>query len=356
MTLYIYTGGQLEESQKRNNRIIYFDILNILACICVVFLHCNGIVHRYSTDTSWKTSLIFEVICYWAVPIFVMLSGATLLKYREKYDTKTFFKKRFTKVLIPWIIWSFIVYLTNKGDLDLIRFAKDFIYCRIESIYWFFPLILYLYCLIPILSILTEKVEHRKILKGIVIYFFVLRSLIYPLCKIFSIKFPTILEYFIGPNAYIMFLLLGYLLSTSELSKKNRFAIYILGIIGILIRYFYTYFTSTNAGVLNRNLFDYRSFVSVFLAVAVFVFIKNINWEKVLNKLHIKPELLTKISNCSFGVYLMHRLIQNNVTKFLGLNMYSIWYRTLGAVALYIICVGIVYILKKIPIIRKAIP
>ena len=52
----------------------------------------------------------------------------------------------------------------------------------------------------------------------------------------------------------------------------------------------------------------------------------------------------------------MHRLIQNNVTKFLGLNMYSIWYRTLGAVALYIICVGIVYILKKIPIIRKAIP
>lgn len=80
-------------SKENNKRIVYYDILNVLAIIAVVALHCNGIVHNFSTNykRAWMTSLIVECICYWAVPIFLMLSGATLMKYREKYNTKTFF-------------------------------------------------------------------------------------------------------------------------------------------------------------------------------------------------------------------------------------------------------------------------
>ena len=321
-----------------------------------MFLHCNGHVHTYSPNTYWMTSLFFEVICYWAVPIFIMLSGATLLKYREKYDTKTFFKKWFMKVLIPWVIWSLVMYVVYRKNFDLFNFGKEFIYCKIETIYWFFPLILYLYCLIPILSILTEKVEYRKLLKGIVIYLFIIKGLISPLCRIFDIKFPTILDYFANPSGYIIFLILGYLLSTSELSKKKRIVIYILGIGSALTRYLYTYFLSTKEGILNKDLFDYYSFISIFLSVAVFIFVKNINWEKILNKLHINPKILANISSCSFGVYLIHMLIKSKATKFLGLNTYSIWYRTLGAIMLYIVCVLIVYFLKKIPMLKKTVP
>jgi surface polysaccharide O-acyltransferase-like enzyme len=131
-------------NEERSKRYVYFDILNILACISVVFLHMNGIVHGYSESRSWKTALIFEVICYWAVPIFIMLSGATLLKYRERYDTKTFFKRRFIKVLVPWVIWSLILFIIDTKSLNIFQYIKDFIYCKIEGVYWFFPLILYL--------------------------------------------------------------------------------------------------------------------------------------------------------------------------------------------------------------------
>ena len=331
-------------------------MLNILACICVVFLHMNGIVHTYSTSRAWKTALIFEVICYWAVPVFIMLSGATLLKYRERYDTKTFFKKRFIKVLIPWVVWSLVMYISNNRNLNLIQFIKDFSYCRIEVIYWFFPLILYLYCLIPVFSVFTEKNEHRKILWGIVLFIFIFSSVLNPLCSIFNISFPNIFQYCIGQNSYIIFLLLGYLLSTNELSKKKRVIIYILGILSALIRYLYTYFFSIQEGIVNRNLFDYCSFVSVFLAVAVFVFIKNINWDIILKQLHISTKILSKISGCSFGVYLIHILLKNNITNAFGLDVYSIWYRTIGALALYILCVLIVYLLKKVPFLRKIVP
>ena len=74
-----------------NKRVVYFDILNIIAMIAVVSMHCNVIVHNNPNIRAWNTSLIVECICYWAVPVFCMLSGATLLNYRKKYDTKTFF-------------------------------------------------------------------------------------------------------------------------------------------------------------------------------------------------------------------------------------------------------------------------
>ena len=57
--------------------------------------------------------MLVEVGFYWAVPIFLMLSGATLMNYREKYSTKTFFSKRLSRVVFPWIFWSFVM-LTQK--------------------------------------------------------------------------------------------------------------------------------------------------------------------------------------------------------------------------------------------------
>lgn len=350
----------IEEKQlfkkQEEKRIIYFDILNILACICVVFLHMNGIVHNYTETRSWKTALIFEVVCYWAVPVFIMLSGATLFKYRERYDTKTFFKKRFIKVLIPWIVWSMILYIINNKNLNMIQFIKDFIYCRIEGIYWFMPLILYLYCLIPIFSVFTEKQEYRKILIGIVAFIFLFSSILEPLCIVFDKDFPTIFNYCLNQNSYIIFLLLGYLLSTTQLNKKKRIIIYVLGILSALIRYGYTYYFSIQAGEVNRNLFDYCGAVSVLLAMAVFVFIKQIDWNKFTQKININPNILREVSSCSLGIYLIHMLVKNQLTNLFNINAHSIYYRTFGAIVLYIICLLIVYIIKKIPIIKKIVP
>lgn len=81
----------------KQKRVIYFDVLNILAIIAVVAMHMNGIVHLNPNIRAWNTSLVVDCIMYWAVSVFMMLSGATLMNYREKYDTKTFFKKSLQK-------------------------------------------------------------------------------------------------------------------------------------------------------------------------------------------------------------------------------------------------------------------
>ena len=68
----------------QKKRVLYFDVLNILACIAVISLHHNGVVHTYSNSWTWKTALIVETGAYWAVPVFLMLSGATLMMVKSQ--------------------------------------------------------------------------------------------------------------------------------------------------------------------------------------------------------------------------------------------------------------------------------
>lgn len=81
----------------KSKRIFYYDILNISACIGVIALHHNRCVHKFTPSSDWDAALIIEVLFFWAVPIFFMLTGATLMEYRKRYDTKTFFKRRISR-------------------------------------------------------------------------------------------------------------------------------------------------------------------------------------------------------------------------------------------------------------------
>ena len=78
----------------KKERNIAFDVMNVLAIIGVVALHHNGLVHSYCPGADWVQALTVECLFYCSVPVFMMLSGANLLTYRERYDTKTFLKKR----------------------------------------------------------------------------------------------------------------------------------------------------------------------------------------------------------------------------------------------------------------------
>ncbi len=91
----------------------YMDALNLLACLMVVFFHCNSVFYSYSDTVRWKIALIERCIVCSAVPIFFMLSGANLMGYRAHYDTKTFFKKRLARTAIPFLFWNifYIFYL-----------------------------------------------------------------------------------------------------------------------------------------------------------------------------------------------------------------------------------------------------
>ena len=71
-------------SLKPEERVGYIDFLNVFSCLGVIFLHHSNIFHTYSPTVAWVQALFIQVLFYWSVPIFLMLSGAMLLDYRKK--------------------------------------------------------------------------------------------------------------------------------------------------------------------------------------------------------------------------------------------------------------------------------
>lgn len=157
---------------EAKNRLLYVDILNILACIAVVALHQNKVVHYFEANHSseWSASLIVECLFFWAVPVFLMITGTTLMQYRERYDTKTFFKKRFIKIVIPFIFWAIfmIVWKYNTGLLSISKISIKTILTILftngeETIYYFMFVIIGVYLTLPVISVLSEE-KYRKVL------------------------------------------------------------------------------------------------------------------------------------------------------------------------------------------------
>ena len=143
-------------------RVLYFDLLNIVACICVVALHCNQMVHTWMPGKNWAAGLIIEVVCYWAVPVFFMLTGATLIRYRERYDTKTFLIKRFQRTVIPFLFWSAVLYFyiviyRDGNAFGPRRMINAILNNEIEQVYWFFFPLFSVYLALPALSLLSDN-------------------------------------------------------------------------------------------------------------------------------------------------------------------------------------------------------
>lgn len=351
----------IHKGTKENKRIVYFDILNILAIIAVISMHMNGIVHVNPNIRAWNTSLIVDCIMYWAVPVFMMISGATLMKYREKYDTKTFFKKRFTKILIPFLFWAIFMFvwkITTK-QIDVLTFSgvKDWINAfftnQEEGIYYFLFEILGVYLTMPVLSLLTNK-EYRKTLWLIVALFFIFNGFLPNILGLFNIYWNEAFE--IRINGYLIYVILGYLLSTEDLSKKQKNVIYIGAIIGLIYRYVTTFVLSKEAGSVIRTTWGYFAWHCILLSCAVFIFVKDLQFDKKLENKTKVTKALSTISSCSFGIYLIHMIVKYYITDLLNWNEFSWSYRSVGIIITYCISLIIVYLLKKIPVVKKVVP
>ena len=87
-------------------RLLYIDFLNIAACFGVVAMHCTGKVFAFDTSKEWFFSMLLQAVFHFSIPVFFMISGATLMNYREKYSTKEFLKRRFLRAGVPFLLWS----------------------------------------------------------------------------------------------------------------------------------------------------------------------------------------------------------------------------------------------------------
>ncbi len=156
------------QSLSVNSRSKDFSLtfMQVVSALAVVTLHTNGCFWDFSsTERYWLTANIIEGVCYFAVPIFFMITGITLIDYHDRYSTKIYLKKRIEKTLIPYIAWSFIgvifLIVTKKviPDSGTIKWVINGILTTggIINIYWFFRPLFCAYLSIPLFAAVEKK-------------------------------------------------------------------------------------------------------------------------------------------------------------------------------------------------------
>ncbi|HNX88508.1 MAG TPA: acyltransferase family protein, partial [Paludibacteraceae bacterium] len=97
---------------KRENNIEWLDSLRALAIIGVLMIHISSPVVKMSFGGNmlyWWIGNIVNSTIRFAVPVFLMISGATMLN--REYKLGEFYKKRVTRVLVPLLFWMVVYWI-----------------------------------------------------------------------------------------------------------------------------------------------------------------------------------------------------------------------------------------------------
>ncbi|XCB37180.1 hypothetical protein RQN46_03860 [Arcanobacterium hippocoleae] len=108
--------------------------------------------------------------------------------------------------------------------------------------------------------------------------------------------------------------------------------LYTTAVLSLILKFGYTLYYSALIQDVDRTFFDYQVFTAALPAAAIFVWCKNTDFEW----LRKHQNLLAKISGCSFGVYLLHNLVlQNIIFGFFAISPTSVVLRTAVPLLLY---------------------
>lgn len=152
-----------------NNRIAFIDYLRIAACFLVMLVHSSESFYCYSADGS-ISMLATEANRFWvsfydgflgriSVPLFMIVSAFLLVPMREGQTMTQFYRRRFSRILPPFILflliycllplaWGGMTWEQSVADLKMLPFN----FPSMAGHLWFMYPLISLYLIIPVIS------------------------------------------------------------------------------------------------------------------------------------------------------------------------------------------------------------
>ncbi len=336
----------------------YTTVLSVISCLAVVLLHANSCFWTFSYDQYWLSANVIECVCYFAVPVFFMISGCNLLDYRDRYSTKIYFEKRIKKSVIPFLLWSVIgtLYQLRKGvmsinEITVNGYISDVFNSQINAVYWFFIPLFAAYLCIPVLSLIPKK-DRKDAGSYMLACGFILIAVLPLICRITGIQwngsfgFPVL-------GGYLFYIVAGYYIDRYEIRKSTRYLIYIMGIVGLLMHIIGTWKLSYANNAITDTFKGYLNLPCVLTSIAVFVLFKYLEDAPIMDWLH---KIAKVISPTTLGVYLIHWYLLDIFAYVSKIPVISMKYRLGGGFLIFLVSVCIVGIMRKIPVVKYLVP
>ncbi len=342
----------------KHTNIQYIDSLRSLAIIGVIVIHITSPLVNMAYNSNmpyWWIGNIVNSAFRFAVPLFLMISGATLLG--KEYDLREFYKKRMLRVLVPFLFWIVVYWifrwlmLTPKQQphalSDITNWTINlFLNEGVSKHFWYIYMILFIYLFVPFISKLVQK-SSTPVLLIYLSSWAVLCIGTYSMNLSFYKWTGDYPQKFLGYFQYAGFLVLGYFLKNITIKVgKTRLLAALVFIITVLICAVVAYLVSKHNHKLNLRIYSYFSLNTIIQSIAVFILLKDI---------YIKNRYITTVqnalSNYSFGIYLVHIIIisilfRNGIYWSFAHPIVSLPLLTLLVLACSFV---IIFILRKIP-------
>ncbi|WP_214071733.1 acyltransferase family protein [Mucilaginibacter sp. dw_454] len=334
----------------------WINSLRLIALLAVIVLHVSAIPlgqYGHIPLNTWLTADFYNAMVRFAVPVFVMITGALTL-HRE-YELGAFLKKRLSRVVAPFIFWS-LVYVWYSWYIEVLVFTGN-TWTDIKLILhqlkysasyhlWYVYMLIGLYFLIPVISIFVRNATKRQ-LEYFLAMWFIAMLITEPGLSRFN---PQVdIHYFSG---YAGYLVLGhYLTFNVDYSRKLVVWMWILffSLLAFITAGTYLLYQYTTLGT---TLYEPLGPIIVLLATSVFLLGR-------FTKLQL-PLILLKFKNfaCAYnyGIYLSHALILYFLDDPFGIN-FKLGVPVLGipvtAIICFLISLLLVWLLSKLPWVGK---
>ena len=336
------------------SRIIWLDLLRILAAFFVVNIHVLYVYLEPLSEMNHLNSLIYSLITFLissADPIFFMLSGSMFLSSKKEYTLKTIVKDKVFRLLIAFFFWSFIYsFISNvlirylHGGITtgiITSFIKDFFTGYNHM--WFIYALIFVYLSVPFLKKICEKKENQILFLALSSVSFILSFL----NSFYDFKSINIIADQAGFNiltGYVFFFVLGNFLYVYEIPFPVRFTCYGLTVITVIVR------------IVFQKIYEYLSLPNGLIAVSIFLIFKYL-----ISKINFRNKsklFIVKLSSLTFGTYLSHQVFiiaLSMVKKYLNPTTFLLPFLVLIAVVVFSISLIFTWIISRIPVLKKYI-
>ena len=373
---------------KEKKLYFYLSFIRVIACICIVILHSFKYASAIAQSGAYEifasqmtVSSIVQYLMNWAVPCFVMVTGALMLDNDRQITYKKLFSKYILRMVVTILIFSVLFqfidtllaeqplgFYTLASGLKNAAFNKSWIHM------WYLYMVIAVYLMLPIYRKVTSDINKKDMLYLLILYgvFLIAVDVISNVCysnvimnqnnytsselinAINEVRYPAL--YIFVQKVWPLYLFLGYAIH-KEIIKIKPIASTIMLVTGVLSVIIFSVIaqntTNVNVQTICNVICGFNS-SPVYLLMSAGVF-SLFHWYGNL-KTDILKKLIQTIDKCSFGIYLIHLIPIKVVIAKLKFDPYAyggVFRVFIFSLAATLISFTAVYILKKIPLIKR---
>ena len=314
---------------------------------------------------TWWIGTALDMGSRWAVPIFIMVSGALLLDQRPDEGALDFYARRIRRIAIPLVVAHIGYFVVRATLLQQILTPKIVVYdllaARVYSQLYFFWIILGLYLVTPLLRSALAGRDTRALISigaaGIAFMWAVgagataMRVLGHPV----TVWQPAALTLWIP---YLGYFLIGYALRSVTLGRgalAGAVLVFILANVVVVWNY------TTHGGHVAAVLFGggYQGLPVAAAAISLFLIARTV--VNPTSRLALAPSTgaMRRLGELTLGVFMVHLAIMLYAQRLPGLSAGTASRSIVATLILWAVVLtgsfALCALLARIPVLRRTI-